>query len=114
MLEKPTATSLLQGERFLFPKSFLQPEMSRIESKQINVWSENCLESKNRNEKKKNIFGIFLLNILVWCSRLIRSVGIKRKNRNRSVRQLRAIASVRLSFYPEIKTSYIILLVESR
>ena len=71
MLENPTATSLVQGERSLLPKRFLRPEMSTKEAKQINVWSENCLEQKKKCEKK-NMFEIFFLNILVWCSRLIR------------------------------------------
>ena len=61
MPEKPTATSLVQRERSLFPKpAFLQPEMSNKGSKQINVWSKNCLEQKNEM-RKKNIFQTFFL-----------------------------------------------------
>ena len=54
MPEKPTTTSLVQGEGSLLPKIFLQPEMSNKGSKQINVWAEKW------NEKKKHIRNIFL------------------------------------------------------
>ena len=55
MLENPTATLLSQGERSLFPKSFLRPEMSTKESKQIKVRSKIVLSEKkknNNNDKK--------------------------------------------------------------
>ena len=53
MLENPTATSLVQGERSLFPKSFLRPEMSTKEADRLTFGPKIVLSKKGNAKKKK-------------------------------------------------------------
>ena len=59
MLEKRTATLLVQLERSLFPKSFLPPEIGQLKNLYRLTYGPKIVLSR----KKKDIFEIFLLNI---------------------------------------------------